>query len=198
MASIRTVAALILAFLATPVVRFAAQVPRLPEPGERVRLHFVFATGFAQPPGRDIPGFRAGGVLQGTFVSSAVDTVRIQTTNGTGTVAVPLYLVHRVDVQRGRKSAARSGATIGGVLGLIAGGIIGGSNYHESPNPMFDFGSEMSVLGGALVGMVAGATAGGLVGLTIHTDRWVQVPAASLRVVPVSLNRVGVSLAFAY
>jgi len=97
----------------------------------------------------------------------------------------PLPEVTRLDVYRGRKSAAGTGALIGAAVGFTLGAIGGAAMCSD---PFFDC---EPVAGAVLMGTLTGALASGLgalVGLAIQSDRWDEVPLDRVRVSVVPLR----------
>ncbi len=100
-----------------------------------------------------------------------------RSTRGAGPLEVPLSLVKRVEVSRGKKSNAGKGALRGGLVGASIGVVLsvaflgsGGSDKEELSAASF------AVLGG--VGVLTGAA----IGAGSSSDRWEGVPLDQLRV----------------
>ncbi|HEY3280393.1 MAG TPA: hypothetical protein VGJ83_07750 [Gemmatimonadales bacterium] len=138
----------------TPCLSANAQL--IPPPlhqGQRVRV-----TAPASSPAR----------ITGTFIGIRSDSVVVAGPEGER--AVPRSAVLRLDVSRGPKTNAGTGALIGmgvvGAAGLVAcGGCFasddgGGANFLLVLFP--------SLAGGALIGV--------LIGSGVHSDRWEPVP----------------------
>ena len=172
-----TILVAILAFV--PLASATAQVPV--RPGARVRV----AGHFCQPSysncveGR--PEHRVG-----TFVAWKADTLVVQS-NG-DTLSVPVNLVTRLDVSRGRKTNTAKGAGIGFLLGGLVGAVIVYASYEECvPQGLFscigpNYGPGAYALVGGVIGGFGGLVAGALIGSATNTDRWEEVPLDQLRV----------------
>lgn len=184
-----SVGALLLASLTISTRRLAAQQPTPPLPGERVRVHFVSAVVGHVP---DIPGFRLGGLLEGAFVGTTLDTARLRAANDTTTFAVPLSLVSHIEVHRGR----RSNGPKGGALGAGVGGLVAVAAFLSSCK---EGGMGLPDCKPAwLLAPVAGGVLGYVIGSLSHSERWEAVPLSGLRVAPVSLNRVGITVSLSF
>ncbi len=172
-----TILIAILAFV--PFASATAQVPL--RPGERVRVTGHF---FCQPFYNCVGGLPQRYV--GTFLSWKADTLVVQS-NG-DTLSVPVSLVTRLDVSRGRKTNTGEGAVIGLLVGGVVGAVIGYASYEEcKPQGKFfsciaDLGPEYAALGGAVVIGLVGGVVGALIGASSRTDRWRAVPLNQLRV----------------
>ncbi len=157
-----TILVAVLAF--TPLASATAQV----RPGARVRVTHLW------------------GKSVGTFVAWESDTLVFQS-NG-DTLSVPVDLVTRLDVRRGRKTNTGKGAGIGFLLGGVVGAVIGYASYEECvPQGWFscigpNFGPGLVALVGGLVGGLGGGSVGAVIGTAIETDRWQEVPLDRLRV----------------
>ncbi len=186
----------ILAFV--PLASATAQV----RPGARVRVTGHFCRPFYSNCVGGQPEHRVR-----TFVVWKSDTLVVQS-NG-DTLSVPVNLVTRLDVSRGRKSfGAGRGGIIGGVVGAASAAIIGAASYEEpeEPQPCVLFclfqdpefsrtAADAAVLGAAF-GAVVGYAIGRLLGSAIKTERWQEVPLDRLRVSfgPQRDGRVGLGL----
>lgn len=154
---------LIAALVITAPIHLVAQEEPPIAPGDRVRV-----TAWSVVPGRPV----------GTVLAFGADTCVLQLEGRAEPLALPLASVTRLEVSRGQKSNAISGALVGGALGAgiaLFGSTIAWLNSAE------DFG-----LGGAayVVGVLGGAGAGIglLLGATSYTDRWEEVRLDRLRV----------------
>jgi hypothetical protein len=162
----------VLAFV--PLTRATAQMAV--RPGERVRV-----TGyFCQPFYNNCIERNVG-----TFVSLKADTLVVLSSGDT--LAVPVDLVTRLDVSRGRKTNRGKGAGIGFILGAVLGSVIGYASYDECVPQgwlgcFMDFGPEASAAGGFAAGSLGGAVVGALIGGLSKTDRWHEVPLDRVRV----------------
>ena len=167
-----TILVAILAF--TPLASATAQVPV--GPGARVRVTGNF---FCQPFNSNCMGDMPQRYV-GTFVTWEVDTLVVQS-NG-DTLSVRVNLVTRLDVSRGRKTNTGKGAGIGVLLGGVVGALIGYASYEECVHCFFDLRPETLAAAGAVIGGLGGLAAGALIGSAIETDRWMEMPLASMRV----------------
>ena len=167
-------ATIIVATLAfVPLASVTAQV----QPGERVRVtHVPFcppAFSCVAPPRKSV----------GTLLSVSGDTLLLSTDGGAGRVFLPLTLVRRIQVIRGRKPARREGAFIGALAGGVIGLVAAFTTYEECEGfcPA-DFGLGGTALVGGFLGGGLGAGVGLLVGNFLTVDDWVDVPLDQLRV----------------
>jgi hypothetical protein len=117
----------------------------------------------------------------GTFVAWKADTLVLQ---GNGdTLAVSVDLVTRLDVSRGQTTNWKEGAWTGGLLGGVAGALIGYASYEECEGlSCWDLGPGLPALAGGVIGALGGALVGVLIGSASKTDRWQEVPFDRLRV----------------
>lgn len=92
-------------------------------------------------------------------------------------VAVPFANVSRVEV-RGHRSRSGVSAVIGGLVGAVAGGFQGSSNFDTGSRSRsgFHFPREVYVTFGAVVGSIGGAVVGRILGSFIKTDTWLDAP----------------------
>lgn len=81
-----------------------------------------------------------------------------------------------LEVASGRRTAARAGAMVGGVLGVVAGVALASGTSQD--NAFFDNGPFLIGMGVASAGAVLGA----LVGSGMVTERWEPLPLERLRV----------------
>ncbi len=164
----------ILAFV--PLASATAQVPM--RPGARVRV----TRHFCQPFNSNC----VGGLPQryvGTFVRGEADTLVVQS-NG-DTLSVPVNLVTRLDLSRGRKTNTGKGAGIGFLLGGLVGAVIVYASYEECVGGfacLGDLGPGVNVVAGGVIGGLGGLVTGAFIGLAIQTDRWREVPLDRVRV----------------
>ena len=161
----------------TPLTSATAQVPV--RPGAPVRVTHVPIC----PP----PTYCVGPHRQsvGTFLAWKADTLVVQS-NG-DTLSVPVNLVTRLDVSRGRKTNTGEGAGIGFLLGGFVGAVIGLTSYEKCESQgafscIGPGGPEIYALGAAVIGGLGGVVVGALIGSAIETDRWQEVPLHRLRV----------------
>ncbi len=133
----------ILAFV--PLASATAQVPV--RPGARVRVTGHFCQFYSNCEGGQ-PEHRVG-----TFVAWKADTLVVQS-NG-DTLSVPVNLVTRLDVSRGRKTNTGKGAGIGFLLGGFVGAVIGYGSYDERV-PQGFLSQGTLALAGAVIGGFGG------------------------------------------
>jgi hypothetical protein len=97
----------------------------------------------------------------------------------------------QIEISAGRQSAALAGFLAGAVIGGAAGAA-GASAFCEGLD--FGFGGGdcdgSAATGGALGAFVVGGV-GAAVGSAIHTERWVEVPADSVRAFVAEIGRPG-------
>lgn len=167
-------------------VTLAAQEATSLRPGERVRVHFVSSAVNLDAP--NIPGFHLGGRLEGSYLATTLDTALIRATNDTTTFAVPLSLVSHIEVQRGRQSnglkAGKFGTVVGGVVGLF--GFASSCKEGFAGVPECDPTWLLAPVGGGVLGYGIGSLS--------HSEKWEAVPLTSLRVAPLSLHRIAVTV----
>ncbi len=190
----------ILAFV--PLASATAQVPV--RPGEQVRV--------THPPICPADTICVGPLPRqrsvGTFLAWKADSLVMETKGDT--LSVPVNLVTRLDVSRGRKSfgAGRVGI-IGGLVGAASGAIIGAASYEERQpcvlfclfqDPEFSRTAADAAVLGAAFGAVVGYAIGRLLGSAIKTERWQEVPLDRLRVSfgPQRDGRVGLGLSVSF
>lgn len=86
---------------------------------------------------------------------------------------IPLARIQRLDVSAGRDRA--SGATVGGLLGIATGVVLGFACLAvcpEDPNG----GANMAPAGGLLLGLVVGLPVGAVIGARVAPERWRPLP----------------------
>ena len=111
-----------------------------------------------------------------TLQAVMADTLVLAAEGRAGPLVLPLTDVTRLEVSRGMKSKALTGARWGfGIGGLIGMGV----GYYSTDD--WDEAETQGLIG-ALLGGVAGAVFGGLIGSTIKVERWEEVPIDQLRV----------------
>ncbi|MCH7717632.1 MAG: hypothetical protein IH876_16010 [Gemmatimonadetes bacterium] len=174
-----TILVAILAFV--PLTSATAQVRRPPiKPGTRVRISHECGT-------RTLYGGATRidcRTDKGTLAALTADSVVLRIGEPATQLAVSLASVKRLEVVRGRKSNAATGAGIGLVVGMVAGAVIGYASYEECEGfCMFAPAGrgETAVFGAALFGL-GGIVFGALIGASSKTDRWEEVPLDRLRV----------------
>lgn len=168
--------------LATAAPTLAAQPPSPPPaPGQLVRVQL----GREAPP--QLAGYRGTGTLERLDADSLV--VR----SGGALVALPLGVVGRLEVHRGRRSRLASLAV--GTLAGVAGGALVGASIGSTVGDDDDFfGPSFPEALGGLAGGILGGVGGIVWGSTRSLDRWERVPLSpALRV---GARSVALSLAF--
>ncbi len=161
-----TILVAILAFV--PLASATAQVPV--RPGARVRV--------TRPPicrADTICGGRSPRQSVGTFLAWKADSLVVQS-NG-DTLQVALMNVTRLDVYRGRKAQAGTGAVVGGLAVVVLLAIAAATCDASFGCPTAGEAAKPLLIGGA-----AGAFVGALIGAATNTDRWEEVPLDQLRV----------------
>ena len=172
-----TILVAILAFV--PLASATAQVPV--RPGERVRVtHQPIC-----PAGTICLGPSPRQRSVGTFLAWKADSLVVQS-NG-DTLSVPVNLVTRLDVSRGRNTNTTEGAGIGFLLGGFVGAVIGLTSYEKCESQgafscIGPGGPEIYALGAAVIGGLGGVVVGALIGSAIESERWEEVPLDRLRV----------------
>jgi hypothetical protein len=170
--------------LAAAVAAAESAPPGWPVPGEKVRLTTHTGTG------RD----------KGVVVAADAEALTVSLGTGKPPLRVPLASLERLEVARGRRSAAKEGAITGGIVGgafgIFAISVLSAVLCDNSDGCD---ASAQAYLGGAGIFGAGGAGLGALVGLAIKKDRWERVPVDRVRVglEPVRGGAgVGVSLAW--
>ena len=119
----------------------------------------------------------------GVVVDADAQSVTVSLGPGKPPVRIPLSSIKRLDVARGRRTAAKEGAISGGILGLVLGVLAVHTVSHALCENATDCDASPQGYGiGAGVFAAGGAGLGALVGLAIKTDRWERVPVDRLRV----------------
>ncbi len=156
---------------------FAQQEPPV-APGDRVRVSRLGTV----PP------------LVSTVLAFKADTLVLDAEDRVAPLEVPLSLVKKVEVSRGQKSNAVSGALWGGLVGAAFGAILGVAAWSGSDSDDFiSFGPEAVAVGAGVLGGV-GAGVGLLIGAATRSDRWEEVPLDRLRVNMVSRRNGGLAI----
>ena len=121
------------------------------------------------------------------------DTVQVRPDGERGARVVTLTAIKAIDVSRGQRSNALKGAQVG----LVAGGGVGLVAFVASCKKGFaglpdcrDVWLFAPIAGGLLVGTVIGSRS--------HSEKWESVPLSSLRVAPISSERLGVTFSIAF
>lgn len=118
---------------------------------------------------------------------------------GDSSLTVPLNAISTLEVSHGRHSHAGRGALIGGsTLGLTCFGVFGMMASAPEGDFMRLGGGWRDALLLTAAGTAVGVGVGALIGSLSDSERWENMPTSSIRVAPVSLNRIGfgVSLQF--
>lgn len=128
--------------------------------------------------------------IEGTLVS--VDRDSLTVFDDGRRVVVTRSQIAKLEVARGKKSRAGTGALVGAGWGVGLGVLL--SNPPSS-------GQRLEVNGSAVTaGVVAGATLGALVGVVLRTDRWTTAPAdkLTLSIGPVPGRGVALAMRFSF
>ena len=163
----------------TPLTSTAAQVQRPPvELGTRVRISHECRT-------RTLYGGATRidcRTDKGTIAALTADSVVLKVGKPATQLAVSLASVNRLEVVRGRKPNADTGAGIGLAVGFVAGAVFGYASSEECESfCMLEIGrEEAAVMGAAMFGL-GGFVFGALIGASSKTDRWEEVPLDRLR-----------------
>jgi hypothetical protein len=116
------------------------------------------------------------------------------------TLQVALAQLTRLDVYRGQKGHALTGALVGAVvLGAIAVPV--GVQFCKDTNQGDTcYGAEQYVLPVVAIGVLGGALIGALIGSLVKSDRWEEIPLDQLRVsiVPQQDGRFAFGLSVAF
>lgn len=146
--------------------------------GTRVRVRFQ---GTTQP-------------VVGILDTIRSDTVRLRPESEPATSRrVAVSAIDGIDVSRGQRSYGWQGARVGGEVGLGVGLFAGVATCKWFIGQPDD--CKLGVVFGA---PVAGVLVGYIVGSRFHSEKWDAVPLSSLRVAPVSLNRVGITVSWSF
>ena len=100
------------------------------------------------------------------------------------TLAVALAGVNRLDVSTGRRRYTMRGATIGSLIGVTSGVVIGFASGDDPPDAFWQTSAgEKAAIAGVGLGVV-GLVIGGVVGALTVADRWTAVPLGTATVNP--------------
>lgn len=189
-----TVGELLLAGLAVPPL--ACQQAGPPAAGQRVRVTL-----------RD----RAAAPCVGDLVLAGESTLAVRC-DSNRVDRFALRDIMRLEVSRGWRSSAHAGATVGGLIGVVAGFVYGvgplpRSRSCGSWDPIGCIGEDA---GNALrsaghvtltlfVGGISGVLAGGAVGLLVRHEAWEALPLGGVRAAMVVLpgGRLGIGASLA-
>jgi uncharacterized protein YcfJ len=117
--------------------------------GQRVRV--TAPTAFAKP-------------FVGTLAGYSADSLSVAMARGGARVVIPRDAVRQLEVSEGR--ARRRYAALGGILGLVAGAVIGGEAASTPEDP------SLAGLAGMIAGGLLGASAGAAIGAVVAPERW--------------------------
>lgn len=134
--------------------------------------------GGALAVGERVRAYSSRGTFDGRFLSLDTDTLRLAPAGRAEPLAIALGTLARLEVQRGRQSAAGKGALIGFGIGAAAGvtlAVATSQTCEEGRDPGC-LGPGIEAIAGAVVVGFAGAGVGALVGSVTRQDRWVTVP----------------------
>lgn len=137
-------------------------------------------------PAQQLPAFTVGDTLRVhasrvalkrarvTFVAWDASTLRLHTTRGDATVAVPFPEVTRLDRYAGknRLEGAIRGAAILGTVGMLTGWLIGKGAVSGCRELFCELGALKYMAAGTLAGVVIGAPMGAT---ALAPDRWRRV-----------------------
>ncbi|MDH3206971.1 MAG: hypothetical protein OEO79_10180 [Gemmatimonadota bacterium] len=161
---------------------------RIPVAGDRVRIECR------------IPRAQLLAIGEGFFMGAGEGELLLDVGIATGSVAVPVENVGRVQVQD-RGSASRLVGFVGAVLGIAGGAYHGRTWYDRDAKVHFPQGVYMT--GGALAGGIAGYLLGRIAGSFVGTTVWVDAPTGWARgysastVAPIVGGAVGPALPMA-
>ncbi len=170
------VASLAVALLFTTLVDLFAQQGSSLTPGDRVR---VSRFGTVAP-------------VVCIVLSMKADTLVLDAEGRVETLEVPLALVEKVEVSRGKESNAGKGAIRGGVVGASFGLVFAGAI-------LLDGGSDKEVVSVAFLAAFTGAgmLVGTAIGAVSSSDRWEEVPLDGIRIGPSSVHHDGLEVSVA-
>jgi hypothetical protein len=126
---------------------------------------------------------RGRGRQTGVVVQTDAGFLTVSLGSGRSPVRIPVASIERLEVARGRRTAAKEGAQWGGLVGAVLGGLAVnalGAALCENARGC-GASAEAHLVGVGLFG-TAGAGVGALTGLAIKTDRWERVPVDRIRV----------------
>jgi hypothetical protein len=171
-----SVGALLLAWV--PFTTVAQSVAPLAA-GMRIRVRFQ---GTTQP-------------IVGVVDTIGSDSIRLRPAGGrVASRRVALSAIDGIDVSRGQRSYGRAGAAVGTLVGVLA--ALAAESGRQSTSNSFE--PDYSRVGAALGIACGGVVVGYVVGSQIHSEKWDAVPLTNVRVAPVSLNRVGMTVSMSF
>ncbi len=140
--------------------------PARVEPGVQVRVQVP-----DQPPGQ----------FRGEVVAVEADTLALRYRGSSVIVnRIPLASVTGIEVRRGTKGNAGTGALAGGLLGLGFGLVIVATD--ESSGGYYE-GAGYDLAGVVTLGLL-GAGLGAAIGAAVRTEVWQEVPLETIRIKP--------------
>ena len=120
---------------------------------------------------------------RGVVVQTDAEFLTVSIGSGMAPVRIALASIERLEVARGRRTAAKEGALWGGVVAAALGALaVAGIGEALCENATSCGASAEGYLVGIGIFGAAGAGLGALAGLAIKTDRWERVPLDRLRV----------------
>ena len=118
----------------------------------------------------------------GVVMQADARSLTVSLGRGKPPVQIPLASVKKLEVARGRRTAAKEGAISGGLVGVVLGALAIHTVSHALCESATDCNASPQAYGMGIGTFAAGgAGLGALVGLAIKTDRWERVPVDSLR-----------------
>lgn len=128
--------------------------------------------------------------LVGVLDTIGADTVRLRLRDERAPSRVALSAIEGIDVSQGQRSYGREGAAVGSLVGLLVG--LAAESGRRSTSNSFepDYGRLAAALGIGFGGVVVGY----IVGSQMHSEKWEAVPLTGLRIAPVGLSRVAITV----
>jgi len=144
------IAALLWMLLVAPIyIVYIAEAQAVPNPGTRLRLEFRDRPGRQPATLRLVKGDSIGVWLLGRDAMIAFNQLA------------------RLEVRRGERGSAGTGAVIGLVAGVLLGAVAGAVSAEGT-----ELTPQTLAAIGAIQGGLFGAGAGAVIGLCVRTDRW--------------------------
>ena len=114
--------------------------------------------------------------LVGTVVDYSSSVILVKTKQSE--FSVPLDVVSKFEVSKGRKRRTGRGLAWGSILGMIPGGLLFSPKKEDTvcTTDQGLCGMDFEWLEGMMYGSLAGMVVGAIVGSTIKTDRWEERP----------------------
>ena len=151
---IRLAALACAALFATPA---AAHAQPAAEPGDRVRILAPSA---------------ANSLLTGTIVAFDSAALLLAPPSSSGSRAVPLRAIERIEVHRRGRRRTLAGALLGGIAGAVAGYVLADAIVDESG---CEYVCGLPDVAGGLAGGMGGSLIGGRIGSRHRgPDRWIE------------------------